>query len=219
MYMYTCHTCKAQPTYLLYYYLPPVLCLITIFLCIICFFAVEMAFQNVSDEMASKFPGHHKKTNTESMTLNMQVYSVNETAFDPLDHSIDNEKARKSKKRIYKLSRPVQKSIVFLNQSCLQPNHTILYPSGMALRKLNPNQNIPKFSCSRTWDNEETRQKLLQVSPFPDFIYLRPAASLCMTVSDECSMDVLLKRFAGGHNIYLLEVQQLLIIMWAYLSA
>ena len=178
-----------------------------------------MAYQTVSKEMSSKFPAHHKKavtiTDTDSMTLNMQVYS--EKVFDPLDQAIDNENARRSKKRIYKLSRPVQKSIVFLDSSFLQPNHTISYPSGMAQRKMAPSRSI-KLSCSRSLNTAETKKKLLEVSPFPDFICLRPAAAvegqeksmnagLCMTVADECPMDVLLKRFAGGHNIYLLEVQ------------
>ena len=62
---------------------------------------------------------HYKNvvTNTDSMTLNMQVYSVNETVFDPLDHSIDSEMARRSTKRFYKPSRPVQKSTVLLDSS------------------------------------------------------------------------------------------------------
>ena len=117
----------------------------------------KMAFENVNDELRSKFrtaSAQSKISGSVPGSLPVNMYG---RLFSPRDGSLHHNEKRRIKKRIYTETRLVKKNIVFLRSSQLKIDHTVCLPVGMALKKLTEAGQVVKLSCSRLWDAQATR--------------------------------------------------------------
>ena len=141
----------------------------------------------------------------------MNVYS--NTMFDPQDATLAEERKRNQKKRIYAKSRPVMKSIAFLDSSFLHDKR-VSSPNSRHIQKLIDSGNVNALLCNRAWDSQRTRNEILKIAPvnFNDIYILRTDSinlkSGLIACPEMCSMSEILEMYRHGKYVYVLQVGQ-----------